>query len=70
VPIDGLRGLRSARRTVASRNAANPPYEAVNLSRFTVPDMSQINDLDRPKTPKIEKIHILYEPFSFDEASD
>jgi hypothetical protein len=33
--------------------------EAVNLSHFTVPDMSQIKDLRLPETSKIEKIHIL-----------
>jgi hypothetical protein len=32
----------------------------VNLSYFTVVDMSQIKDLRPPKTPKVEKIHILY----------
>jgi hypothetical protein len=31
----------------------------VNLSHFTVPDMSQIKDLRPPETPKVEKIHIL-----------
>jgi hypothetical protein len=38
-----------------------PPYEAVNLSHFTVPDMSQIKDLRPLETSKIEKIHILYD---------
>jgi hypothetical protein len=28
--------------------------------RFIVPDMSKIEDLRRPETPKIEEIHILY----------
>jgi len=38
-----------------------PPEEAVNLSYFAVPDMSQIKDLRPPETPKVEKIHILVE---------
>jgi hypothetical protein len=39
---------------------AKPPYESVNLSYFTVPDVNEIKDLRPPKTPKVEKIHILY----------
>jgi hypothetical protein len=43
-----------------------PPYKAVNLSHFTVPDMSQIKGLRPPKTSKIEKIYILYGLFLCD----
>jgi hypothetical protein len=32
-------------------------YEPVNLSHFTIPDMSQIKDLRPPETSKLEKIH-------------
>jgi hypothetical protein len=34
----------------------------MNLSHFTVPDMSQIKDFRLSGTSKVEKIYILYEP--------
>jgi hypothetical protein len=37
-----------------------PPYEAVNLSIFSIPDLSQIKDLADVESAKTGKIHILY----------
>ena len=34
---------------------SNGCYEPVNLSHFTVTDMSQIKDLRPPETPKVDK---------------
>jgi hypothetical protein len=39
----------------------NPPYEPVNLSIFSIPDLSQIKDLADVKSAKTGTIHILYE---------
>jgi hypothetical protein len=47
----------------------NPPYESVNLSIFSIPDLSQIKDLAGMKIAKTGNIHILYEAVNRSDAT-
>jgi hypothetical protein len=56
---DPKSGVRSRADQSTHRGRFCPPYEPVNLSYFTVPDVNEIKDLRLSKTPKVEKTHIL-----------
>jgi hypothetical protein len=60
----GRRGQRRSdvRAAIEAEWPPLPPYEAVNLSIFSILDLSQIKHLADVKSAKTGNIHILYGP--------